>query len=204
MQPILQIIEHQKKKNERQSDKKSSQSTGRVRNREEGHTSNQVARHCRRQLDLDSLYVTVVNEIGDSSMLLLSAPDQQPLKMSSQFAPVLSFESHDIQMTQLKQSDQSVDRMELQVPFEVYYFNQNLNFYEPFIEKTQLSVFVGKDAKSQTKVKKFEMKKLLNINFSVAFYDAVFCLKSAFNQEKMVFDQIKASYLQEKKQNETQ
>ena len=49
---------------------------------------------------------------------------------------MLSFESRDIQMIKLKHSDSSVDRLELQVPFEVYYFNQNLNFYEPFIEKT--------------------------------------------------------------------
>jgi len=32
------------------------------------------------------------------------------------------------------------------------------------------------------------MKKLLNINFSVAFYDAIFLMKSNSKQEKMVFD----------------
>lgn len=94
---------------------------------------------------------------------------------------MLSFESRDIQMVKLKHSDQSEDCLELQVPFEVYYFNQSLNFYEPFIEKTQLNLSLRKDAKSQTNIKKIEMKKLLNINFSVAFYDAIFCLKSTFN-----------------------
>jgi hypothetical protein len=83
VQPILQILEHQKKKNERSNDKKGSKSASRTRGREEGLASQQAVTHSKRRLDLDSLYLTVVNEIGDSSMLLMSASEQSPLKMSS-------------------------------------------------------------------------------------------------------------------------
>lgn len=105
--------------------------------------------HSNTELNVNQFFFTIINEIGDSSMLLMSA-SEQPLKMSSQFSPVISFESKEIYLRQLKYSDKSIDHLLLEVPFEVFYFNQNLNFYEPFIEKTQLNMSIGKDAKNKT------------------------------------------------------
>jgi len=44
---------------------------------------------------------------------------------------------------------------------------------------------------------KIEIKEVLNINFSVAFYDSVFNLMSTLKKEQLIYDQIKHSYLQQ-------
>lgn len=64
--------------------------------------------------------------------------------LSSQFAPIISVESKNIKVKSQKQSDGLVDRIEISIPFESYYFNQNLNFFEPFVEKTQIDVAIEK------------------------------------------------------------
>lgn len=62
--------------------------------------------------------------------------------------------------------------MRASVPFELYYFNGKLNFYEPFIEKTCGIVTYSMD-KSRSVSIDIEMQETFNINFSVALYDTL-------------------------------
>jgi hypothetical protein len=75
-----------------------------------------------------------------------------------------------------------VNELKVVVPIEVYYFNQSLNFFEPIIEKTSLNVIFEKVANQQSNLK-LEIRDLLNLNFSVAFYDSLFNLMSNMKQQ---------------------
>ena len=99
--------------------------------------------------------------------------------LSRQFTPILSLEcrkSKAFEFESVREKDGQADKNKISLPLECYYFNQNLNFFEPFLEKTQVDLTIEKnDSKNQTGIK-LELKELTNINFSVAFYDSLFNL----------------------------
>lgn len=109
--------------------------------------------------------------------------------LSSQFAPIVSVESKNIKVISQKQSDGLINRMKVSIPLESYYFNQNLNFFEPFIERTQIDVMTEKTIQgTRSEVTKVEIKDLLNLNFSVALYDSLFNFMSNLKQEKLIYE----------------
>jgi hypothetical protein len=105
---------------------------------------------------------------------------------SRQFAPILSIEcqrAHNVEFSNERESDGQLDKNKLMLPIECYYFNQSLNFFEPLLEKTQVDLTVEKqESKNQNSIR-LEFKKLVNINFSVAFYDSMFNLNNNLKLE---------------------
>ena len=65
------------------------------------------------------------------------------------------------------------------MPFELYYFNQKLAFFEPAIEKVVLkaSIDTDKDGNSEQRL---IIENVLNINFSVALYESLFLLNENY------------------------
>lgn len=173
--PVIQIIEHQVKKKAKE---------------QEGlrfNVSDNSGSHSQTVVAVASAYLTLIHETDG---LLASESNV------TSYVPLISLESTDIALstsTQVKLDGNSrvqTTVSNLRVPFAVYYFNHALNFYEPFIEKTQVELCVEstkrpaiKERKeieqSQTKV---NFKKLCNVNVSLAFFDAVWRVQSAFKQ----------------------
>jgi len=106
----------------------------------------------------------------------------------SQFAPLFTIESKNVTLKSLKQADGLVDKMKVSIPFECFYFNTSLNFFEPFIEKTGIDISVDKTM-NLTNILKVDIKELLNINFSIAFYDSLFNFMSCLKLEKQIYEQ---------------
>lgn len=123
---------------------------------------------------LSVLYATLIKEIGDSSILGLSDAVGDGY-LTSQFAPLITAEFKDVRFTKCSQlepmPDGSVEKVNLQVPVEIYYFNQSLNFFEPLVEKTLIGFSKDNFVTTRTKQTRIEVKDMLNLNFSVALYD---------------------------------
>ena len=66
---------------------------------------------------------------------------------------------------------------------ELFYFNDSLNFYEPLIEHTSIHVDMMADKQKNLNVE-FELKHILNINFSVALCSTVSSFLSTLDEEK--------------------
>ncbi len=66
---------------------------------------------------------------------------------------------------------------------QLYYFNTKINFFEPLIEQTYLNLSMIKDDLNKELKMKVDNKSPMNINFSVSFYDTVFTLIHALNDE---------------------
>ena len=81
-----------------------------------------------------------------------------------------------------------MNRTKIIMPFKIFYFNSNLTIFEPFIEKTEMQVYIDKNKKKQTNLSKIEFKELINVNFSVSLYDSVFYLMSNFNIEQSIYN----------------
>lgn len=70
----------------------------------------------------------------------------------------------------------------MQFPFELYYFNQKLAFFEPAIEKVLLKASIDSDSKGNTE-QRLMVENVLNLNFSVALYESFFLLNENFQEE---------------------
>ena len=112
---------------------------------------------------------------------------QDTEESGGQFQPLFSLEFNGGHMKTVQMSDKH--NLSLCLPFQAYYFNQSLNFFEPLVEKTQ--ILVGIDSNAQGKAVKVEIKDLLNINFSVALYDTIFNLMGNLKQEQLIYEQNK-------------
>ena len=77
--------------------------------------------------------------------------------------------------------------MRIKIPVEVFYFNQNLNFFENFVESTVVDISFEQTVLLQKQIK-VEIRDILNINFSVAFYDAIFCFLNNVSHEKQLYE----------------
>ena len=67
--------------------------------------------------------------------------------------------------------------------FEIYYFNDKLNFYEPLVELTTMHVNVMTDTLNNTHVD-LELNHTLNINFSVALCSTVSTFLTTLEEER--------------------
>lgn len=111
-------------------------------------------KHSRLTVRLSVLYATLIKEIGDSSILGLSDAAGDGY-LTSQCAPLITAEFKDVRFTKSSQlepmPDGSVEKINLQVPMEIYYFNQSLNFFEPLVEKTLIGFSKDNFATTRTK-----------------------------------------------------
>ena len=86
------------------------------------------------------------------------------------------------------------------VPFSVHYFNHSLNFFEPLVESTVFELAVDdkqrfgdmNQSDSNNQTIKVDFKHLLNINMSVALYECLWRIQSAFKLEKQNYETKKA------------
>jgi hypothetical protein len=76
------------------------------------------------------------------------------------------------------------------MPLELYYFNNKLNFYEPFIEPSYLKMAIVKDSKKNISLS-FSAERILNINFSVALYETIFLIVNSLKEEKECYEALK-------------
>lgn len=185
LKPITLILDHLEKQNSKVFKKQPRDEEEQAR-----------MKHSLLTVRLSLLYVTLINEIGDSSILGLSDTVGDGY-LSSQFAPMITAEFKDVKFTKCSQlepmPDGSINKITLRVPLEVYYFNQNLNFFEPLVEKTLIGYSNDNFATIRTKSTKIEIKEMLNVNFSVAVYDQIFNFMSILDSEQQEYDQTKQS-----------
>ena len=76
------------------------------------------------------------------------------------------------------------------IPFEIYYFNDKLNFYEPLIEKTILSILIS-EKKSRNRTIELQIDNSLDVNISVALYSTIFDMTTTLHEEKELYLKIK-------------
>ena len=73
------------------------------------------------------------------------------------------------------------------MPFELYYFNQKLTFFEPAIEKVLLKASVDTDKHGNSE-QRLMVENVLNVNFSVALYESLMLLNENWQEEKALYN----------------
>jgi hypothetical protein len=73
------------------------------------------------------------------------------------------------------------------MPFELYYFNQKLTFFEPAIEKVMLKASIDTDMHGNSE-QRLMVENVLNVNFSVALYESLFLLNENYQEERDLYN----------------
>lgn len=91
-------------------------------------------------LSTGSIYAALIKETGDQNTLH---------SYSSSALPLLSVEIRHLFMKQKKQPS-GLQQTEITFPFELYYFNQKLSFFEPAIEKVLIKCHIEGSGEKST------------------------------------------------------
>lgn len=184
LQPVFKILDQQKK----QSTKGHGNDTKAASNSQE----KAIQKHSSTSLKINQFYVTLIKEVGNSVIL-----EDTEAALANKYTPIFSFESKNILLRSQKLSDVQSEKLKMIIPFELYYFNQSLCFFEPLIERTAIEIGLEKNHKpALSKQLKIEVKKLFNVNLSVALFDSIFTFTSNFKNENTIYDQEKQVFQQ--------
>lgn len=126
-------------------------------------------------MNVSSIYIALIRESNQNDILGMALPNEMSC------LPMLSLE---IKWLVLRQKNQITGQQQTDItfPLELYYFNQNLTFFEPVIERVMNKVHIVNDLGGKQEVK-LSIDDTLNINFSVALYENIFILMENLKKE---------------------
>jgi len=125
---------------------------------------------------VQSIYVALIREASMLPVAGTKSHHMQPNEMSCM--PLLSLEVKWVKI-ESKSQVTGVQQTDIQLPFELYYFNQKLAFFEPVVEKVMIKASVDSETYGSSE-QRILIENVLNINLSVALYESLFLLSENY------------------------